>query len=87
MSSDLRGQKIEVQIKALKQHPQVIVGTPGRLLDHVRRGSLRLRSTRIVTLDEADQMLSMGFKDDIESILGVTKSRKQTVLFSATMQP
>lgn len=81
------GQKIEVQLKAIKQAPQVIVGTPGRLLDHVRRGSLRLRSTRMVILDEADQMLSMGFKDDIESLLGATKSRKQTVLFSATMQP
>lgn len=81
------GQKIEIQLKAIKQHPQVIVGTPGRLLDHVRRGSLRLRSTRMVILDEADQMLSMGFKPDIESLLGAAKSRKQTVLFSATMQP
>jgi ATP-dependent RNA helicase DeaD len=81
------GQKIEAQLKSIKNHPQVIVGTPGRLLDHVRRGSLRLRSTKIVILDEADQMLSMGFKDEIESLLNATKSRKQTILFSATMQP
>jgi ATP-dependent RNA helicase DeaD len=81
------GQKIETQLKAIKQQPQVIIGTPGRLLDHIRRGSIRLRSTRIVILDEADQMLSMGFKDDIEAILSTTKLRKQTVLFSATMQP
>lgn len=81
------GQKIEIQLKAIKDHPQVIIGTPGRLMDHVRRGSLRLRATRTVVLDEADQMLNMGFKEDIDAILNTTKGRKQTVLFSATMQP
>lgn len=80
------GQKINIQLKALKHKPQVVIGTPGRILDHIRRGSLKLRATRTVILDEADLMLGMGFKNDIESILRNTKGRKQTVLFSATMQ-
>lgn len=80
------GQKIEAQIKLLKNHPQVIVGTPGRVLDHMKRGSLRLRSAKTVVLDEADKMLEMGFRDDIQSILEVIKDKKQMMLFSATMQ-
>lgn len=80
------GQKINIQLKAIKQKPQIIIGTPGRLLDHIKRGSLKLRSVKTVILDEADLMLGMGFKDDIETILTSTKARKQTVLFSATMQ-
>ncbi len=81
------GQKISIQLKLIKNHPQVIVGTPGRVLDHVRQGSLRLRSVQMVILDEADKMLEMGFKDDIEHIVKATPNRKQTSLFSATMQP
>ncbi len=81
------GQKISVQLKLIKNHPQVIVGTPGRVLDHVRQGSLRFRSVQMVVLDEADKMLEMGFKDDIEHIIKATPNRKQTLLFSATMQP
>ena len=81
------GQKISIQLKLIKNHPQVIVGTPGRVLDHVRQGSLRLRSVRMVILDEADKMLEMGFKDDIEHVVKATPNRKQTCLFSATMQP
>ncbi len=81
------GQKISIQLKLIKNHPQVIVGTPGRVLDHVRQGSLRLRSVQVVILDEADKMLEMGFKDDIEHIVKATPNRKQTLLFSATMQP
>ena len=80
------GQKIEIQIKAIKDQPQIIVGTPGRVLDHMKRGSLRLRSVRTVVLDEADKMLEMGFRDDIESILKVIKDKEQMMLFSATMQ-
>ena len=80
------GQKMGIQLKGIKQKPKVIIGTPGRLLDHIRRGSLKLRNVRTVVLDEADLMLGMGFKEDIESILENTKARKQTVLFSATMQ-
>jgi ATP-dependent RNA helicase DeaD len=81
------GQKISIQLKLIKNYPQVIVGTPGRVLDHVRQGSLRLRSVRMVILDEADKMLEMGFKDDIEQVVKSTPNRKQTCLFSATMQP
>ena len=81
------GQKITIQLKLIKNHPQVIVGTPGRVLDHVRQGSLRLRSVQMVILDEADKMLEMGFKDDIEKILHATPNSNQTSLFSATMQP
>jgi ATP-dependent RNA helicase DeaD len=81
------GQKIEAQIKLLKNHPQVIIGTPGRVLDHMKRGSLRLRSVQTVVLDEADKMLEMGFRDDIQNILEVIKDKKQMMLFSATMQP
>ena len=80
------GQKIEAQIKLIKDHPQIIVGTPGRVLDHMKRGSLRLRSVNTIVLDEADKMLEMGFRDDIESILKTIKDKKQMMLFSATMQ-
>lgn len=79
------GQPIETQIKALKQGVQVIVGTPGRILDHIRRKTLRLDQIVGVVLDEADQMLDMGFLEDIESILKETPSERQTVMFSATM--
>ncbi len=81
------GQKMGIQLKEIRKKPQVIIGTPGRLLDHIRRGSIKLRAVKIVVLDEADLMLGMGFKDDIETILKSTKERKQTILFSATMQP
>ncbi|GGK12036.1 DEAD-box ATP-dependent RNA helicase CshA [Caldalkalibacillus thermarum] len=79
------GQDINRQIKALKQYPQVIVGTPGRLLDHLRRKTLRLAHIRHVVLDEADEMLNMGFIDDITAILEQCPQEKQTLLFSATM--
>lgn len=80
------GQKFSTQLKAIAEGPQVIVGTPGRVLDHIKQGSLRLRSVKMVTIDEADKMLEMGFLNDIEAILTSTKNRKQTALFSATMQ-
>lgn len=79
------GQDIGRQIKALKNSPQVIVGTPGRLLDHIRRKTIKLDSIKTVILDEADEMLNMGFIEDIESILSEVPDERQTMLFSATM--
>lgn len=79
------GQPIDRQIKALKQGVQIVVGTPGRILDHIRRRTLKLDKVSGVVLDEADQMLDMGFLDDIETILKETPQTRQTVMFSATM--
>ncbi len=79
------GQEIERQLKALRKKPLVIVGTPGRLMDHMRRGSVNLKTVRQVVLDEADEMLDMGFRDDIEFILKDTPAERQTAMFSATM--
>jgi ATP-dependent RNA helicase DeaD len=78
------GQAIERQLSGLRRGVNVVVGTPGRVLDHIRRRSLNLKSVRYVVLDEADEMLDMGFIDDIESILGETPGDRQTALFSAT---
>lgn len=79
------GQPIDRQIKALKQGVQIVVGTPGRVMDHMRRRTLKLKSVSMVVLDEADEMLNMGFRDDIETILKEIPEERQTVLFSATM--
>lgn len=79
------GQPIERQLRALDRGVQVVVGTPGRLLDHIRRGTLKLDQVRTVVLDEADEMLDMGFIEDIETILQETPAERQTALFSATM--
>src|SRR5687767_8087174 len=79
------GQAIVSQLKALKRGADVIVGTPGRMMDHIKRGSLKLETVRTVVLDEADEMLDMGFADDLEAILDATPSTRQTTLFSATM--
>lgn len=79
------GQSIDRQILALKRGVQVVVGTPGRILDHIGRGTLILKSVRFMVLDEADEMLDMGFIEDIEKILDETPETKQTLLFSATM--
>lgn len=79
------GQSMSVQLRALKRNPQVIVGTPGRVLDHIRRGKLVLEDLRSLVLDEADEMLRMGFIDDVETILQETPSERQVALFSATM--
>ena len=82
------GQPIDRQIRALRMGYQVVVGTPGRLLDHLNRGTLRLQHVKIVVLDEADEMLDMGFVEDIESILkDVPTEGRQIMLFSATMPP
>ncbi len=80
------GADIGRQIRSLKHHvPAILVGTPGRLLDHLKRGTIKLDEVKTVVLDEADEMLDMGFIHDIESILNYAKNRKQTLLFSATM--
>ncbi|MBO8162540.1 MAG: DEAD/DEAH box helicase [Brevibacillus sp.] len=79
------GQSITHQIRALKQGVQVVIGTPGRVLDHLRRKTLRLDSVSMLVLDEADEMLDMGFIDDIEAIIQHINEDRQTLLFSATM--
>lgn len=81
------GQHIGRQIKALKRGVDVVVGTPGRLLDHIGRKTINLDDLHIVVLDEADEMLNMGFIDDVETILEDTPRGRQTLLFSATMPP
>ncbi|MEC5128090.1 DEAD/DEAH box helicase [Verrucomicrobiales bacterium BCK34] len=79
------GAPIDRQIRALKQGTQVVVGTPGRVIDHVKRGTLDLSSIKINVLDEADRMLDMGFQDEMESILRALPEERQTMFFSATM--
>jgi ATP-dependent RNA helicase DeaD len=79
------GQPIERQLRALKKGVQIIIGTPGRIIDHIDRGTLDLKDIKTVILDEADEMLDMGFRDDIEMILKSTPKQRQTILFSATM--
>ncbi|MBI3788467.1 MAG: DEAD/DEAH box helicase [Ignavibacteriales bacterium] len=79
------GQPIQRQIKALKAGAQIVIGTPGRVIDHLERHTIRFDAVKIVVLDEADIMLDMGFRDDIEAILRKVPKERQTVLFSATM--
>ncbi len=79
------GASIVPQIKSLKSGAQIVVGTPGRVIDLINRKSLQLKGIECVILDEADEMLNMGFKDDLDTILAETSDNKQTLLFSATM--
>lgn len=79
------GQAIDGQIRELKRGVHIIIGTPGRVLDHIARTTLSLSSVHLVVLDEADQMLDMGFRPDIESILSYVPRERQTVIFSATL--
>jgi len=79
------GQSISHQIRALKQGVQVVIGTPGRVLDHLRRKTLKLDNVNMLVLDEADEMLDMGFIEDIETIISHLNEERQTLLFSATM--
>ena len=79
------GQPIGRQIPLLRQGAQIVVGTPGRIMDHIRRKTIKLSSLKMVVLDEADEMLNMGFREDIETILKEVPEERQTVLFSATM--
>src|SRR5437588_2580520 len=81
------GQPIDVQLRALRRGVQVVVGTPGRVMDHIRRGTLDLSHVGTVVLDEADQMLDMGFIEDIEFILDQIPQERRIALFSATLPP
>jgi len=81
------GQPIDRQFRALKQGCQVVVGTPGRVLDHMRRGSLKLESVKYCVLDEADEMMALGFTEDMEAILAELPESRQLAFFSATMPP
>ncbi|KGX85565.1 DEAD/DEAH box helicase [Pontibacillus litoralis] len=79
------GQDVQQQLKKMKQKINIVVGTPGRLLDHIRRGTLDLSHVSMLVLDEADQMLHIGFLNEVEAIIQQTPSTRQTALFSATM--
>lgn len=79
------GQEISKQIRSLKSDVQIVVGTPGRVMDHMRRHTIKMENIRMVVLDEADEMLNMGFREDIETILKEAPKERQTALFSATM--
>ncbi|MCW2681297.1 MAG: DEAD-box ATP-dependent helicase CshA [Frankiales bacterium] len=81
------GQPIGRQLRELERGVDIVVGTPGRVIDHINRGTLKLSEVRTVVLDEADEMLDMGFAEDIEAILEAAPGERQTVLFSATMPP
>ncbi|MGO2563749.1 MAG: DEAD/DEAH box helicase, partial [Pseudoalteromonas nigrifaciens] len=79
------GQSYSIQLSALRRGAQVIVATPGRLIDHINRGTIKFDALQALVLDEADEMLRMGFIDDVENIMEKTPREKQTCLFSATM--
>ena len=81
------GQAIGLQLRALRAGVDVVVATPGRAVDHLKRGSLRLDAVRVVILDEADEMLDMGFAEDLDLVLAATPAERQTALFSATLSP
>ena len=79
------GRTIENQIQKLKRYPHIVIGTPGRLLDHLKRRTLDISNAGVVVLDEADQMLAAGFREDIDALIDVMPKKKQVLLFSATM--
>lgn len=79
------GQPIDRQIRALRDGAQVVIGTPGRIMDHMERGTISLKTLNMVVLDEVDKMLDMGFRDDIEQILSDSPTERQTIFFSATV--
>ena len=79
------GQDVDKQLKKLKKNVQIVVGTPGRLLDHIRRGTVQLSGVSFLVLDEADQMLHIGFLKEVVDIIKETPKTRQTMLFSATM--
>lgn len=81
------GASYEKQFKELKAHPQIVIGTPGRIIDHLHRGTLSFANISMLVLDEADEMLKMGFQDDMEEIMSGMPNEKQTALFSATLPP
>ena len=79
------GQSYDRQFRALAAGVQIVIGTPGRVMDHMERGTLKLDGLKLVVLDEADRMLDMGFRDDIEKILSAVPAERQLLFFSATM--
>jgi ATP-dependent RNA helicase DeaD len=79
------GQQIDRQIQGLKNKPHIIIGTPGRIMDHLRRKTIKLQDIKLLILDEADEMLNMGFREDLNTILEQANQDRQTILFSATM--
>jgi ATP-dependent RNA helicase DeaD len=81
------GASYDRQFRGLQAGPQIVIGTPGRVIDHLQRGTLRIDALRMLVLDEADRMLDMGFREDIERILESVPKERQTVLFSATLPP
>ena len=81
------GQGMGIQLDALRKRPEIIVATPGRLIDHLKRGTIKLNNVKHVVLDEADVMLDMGFIEDIEFILDLTPEKRNISLWSATMPP
>lgn len=81
------GQDYEIQFRQLHRKPQIVVGTPGRVIDHINRGSLDLSQVEVLVLDEADEMLNMGFLDDVKFVLEKTRPERQVNLFSATLPP
>ena len=81
------GEPITKQFKLLRRNPQIVVGTPGRLLDHLKRGTLDLSTVHTVVLDEADEMLNMGFREPIEALLQTVPQPRQLAFFSATLPP
>jgi ATP-dependent RNA helicase DeaD len=81
------GASMELQVRALRRGVDVVIATPGRALDHIKRDTLRLSTLKCVVLDEADEMLDMGFADELEAILQATPASRQTALFSATLPP
>jgi ATP-dependent RNA helicase DeaD len=81
------GRSFQTQVDGLAHGAQIVIGTPGRVLDHMRRGTLRLDSVSIAVLDECDEMLDIGFAEDIDQILSYTPTPRQTALFSATLPP
>ena len=81
------GHPMDKQIRTLRGGAEIVIGTPGRIMDHMRRRTLKLQNLTMVVLDEADEMLNMGFREDIETILADVPETRQTILFSATMPP
>lgn len=79
------GQPIERQLRALKKGVQIVIGTPGRVIDHIRRKTIRTDNIKMMVLDEADEMFDMGFRDDIELVMNTLPEERQTIFFSATM--
>ncbi|MDD3999599.1 MAG: DEAD/DEAH box helicase, partial [Bacilli bacterium] len=87
VTSIVGGESYDKQFRELAKNPHIIVATPGRIIDHINRGTVDLSNVSILTIDEADEMLKMGFQEDVETILKTLPASRQTVMFSATIPP